>query len=100
MGILTWIKIGALALALIVGFGGAWYVQSLRADNALLTRQIAGYKRAVEILKKDAQIDEATSHEKKLIDEINTLDELGRGFDRMRERARKGGNPKSFQAGD
>jgi cell division protein FtsB len=98
MGILTYLKIIALVAVLAIGAGGAWYVQGLRADNALLTRQIAGYKRAVEILKQDTKIDAETENEKKLIDGINSLEQLDSAFERMRQRAGKGGITKPGQA--
>ena len=92
MGILMWIKIGVLVTALAIGASGAWYIQGVRLDkqkavNELLTRQLAGYKKAVEILKADAKKDAETQYEK---DKIDTLepDQFADYFEELRKRAK------------
>ena len=94
MGIFTYLKIGALIVALALGAGGAWYIQGVRLDKAnakadLLTRQLNGYKKAVEILKADAKKDAETQYEK---DKIETLapDQFADYFEQLRRRARGG----------
>ncbi len=94
MGIFTYIKIGILIAALALGASGAWYIQGVRLDKAkaqaeLLTRQLAGYKRAVEILKADAKKDAETQYEK---DKIDTMapDQFADYFEQLRKRARGG----------
>jgi hypothetical protein len=92
MGIFTYLKIAALVAALAIGASGAWYIQGVRLDkqkaaNELLTRQIAGYKKAVEILKADAKKDAETQYEK---DKIETLapDQFADYFEELRKRAK------------
>lgn len=94
MGILTYLKIGALVAALAAGASGAWWVQGVRLNKAnakveLLTRQLNGYKKAVEILKADAKKDAETQYEK---DKIDTLapDQFADYFEQLRKRARRG----------
>jgi hypothetical protein len=92
MGIFSWLKIAALVVAISVGATGAWWVQGVRLDkqksaNELLTRQLAGYKKAVEILKADAKKDAETQAEK---DRIDTLapDQFADYFEELRKRAK------------
>ena len=92
MGILTWFKIGVLVAALAAGASGAWWVQGVRldkakAETALLTRQLAGYKKAVAILKADARKDAETQAEK---DRIDTLapEQFADYFEELRKRAK------------
>lgn len=103
MGILTYIKIGILIAALALGASGAWYVQGVRLDKAkaqteLLTRQLAGYKRALKIMKDDLKTDKETQGEKDRIDALGP-DDLVSEFDRVRKRA-SGGKPGDTDAGE
>jgi hypothetical protein len=106
MGIFTYLKIGILVAALALGASGAWYVQGVRLDkqkqaNELLTRQLAGYKKAVQILKADAKKDAETQYEK---DKIDTLapDQFADYFEQLRQRARggTGEDPDTSEADD
>ena len=106
MGILTWFKIGVLVAALAAGASGAWWVQGTRLERErarvdLLTRQLNGYKKAVEILKADAKKDAETQYEK---DKIDTLapDQFADYFEQLRRRARggAGANPDTGETDD
>lgn len=94
MGIFTWFKIAALVAALATGASGAWWVQGVRLERAnaraeLLTRQLNGYKKAVEILKADAKKDAETQYEKDKIDNL-APDQFADYFEQLRRRARGG----------
>lgn len=105
MGILAYLKIGALVAALAIGFSGAWRVQGARLERAkaklaLQDRQIKGYQKAVKILKEDAKRDAETQYEK---DKIDTLapDQFADYFEQLRRRAAGAGQDSgSADAGD
>jgi hypothetical protein len=94
MGLLVYLKIAALVGALSIGAAGAWWVQGMRLDkqvqaNELLTRQLNGYKKAVEILKTDAKKDAETEYEKEKIDTL-APEQFADYFEQLRKRARPG----------
>jgi hypothetical protein len=94
--VFTYIKIGILVAAMALGASGAWYVQGVRLDkqkaaNALLTRQLEGYKRALKIMKDDLKTDKETQDEKDRIDALGPDDLVGE-FERLRRRS-GGGKP-------
>jgi len=70
VGILTYIKIGAIVLALAVGFGGAWYVQNLRATNKRLVQENKNQTKTIEFMRAAAAMDTATVKEKEEINEV------------------------------
>jgi hypothetical protein len=78
--------VGGLLIAGLLG-GGYWYVNHLRTENALLTRQVAGYKRAMQIIKNDMKQDQEDQDEKDKIDAL-TPEQLPDEFKRLRDKAR------------
>ncbi len=79
--------VGGILIAGLVG-GGYLYVSHLRTENAQLTRQVAGYKRAMQIIKDDMKQDQEDQNEKDKIEAL-TPDQLPGEFSKLRERARK-----------
>jgi hypothetical protein len=99
LGIISYIKIGVAVALLAAGGGTYWYIGHLRADNALLTKQLAGYKRAVKILKEDLKTDRETQNEKDRIDSL-TPEQLIDEFAKLRKRAGTAGNSNADEADD
>jgi hypothetical protein len=87
LGIFTYIKI-AVVVALL-GAGTYLYLNyhHLKTENALLTRQLAGYKKAIQIMKDDLKTDQRTEDEKSRIDALGPGDLVGE-FKRLRKRSR------------
>jgi hypothetical protein len=90
--------IGGTLIAALVG-GGYWYVGHLRSENALLTRQVAGYKRAMQIIKNDMQQDQEDEREKERIENLSP-EQLPDEFKRLRNKARGNQSSDASDAGD
>ena len=90
--------VGGVLIAALLG-GVYWYVGNLQTENALLTRQLTGYKRAVEILKQDAKTDAETEEEKNRIASLAPADLPGE-FKRLRDKARSSKPANTIEADD
>lgn len=90
--------LGGLLIAALMG-GGWFYVKSLRSENALLHRQVVGYQRAMQIIKDDLKRDKEDADEKERIEAL-TPEQLPAEFDKLRQRAGKGGDTDSADADD
>ena len=91
--------VGTVVVASLV-VGGYWYVSHLRAENALMTRQLAGYKRAMQIIKDDLKQDREDQDEKDKIDAFITPDQFVDYFKQLRQRARDTSGTDPGNAGD
>lgn len=78
--------VGGVLVAALLG-GGWWYIGHLRNQNDLLTRQVKGYRQAMQIIKNDLKQDQEDQDEKDRIDAL-TPEQLPTEFDKLRQRAR------------
>lgn len=99
MGIGTYIKIGVLVLALVIGFGGAWYIQSLRADNKRLVQENKDQAKTIAFLQAAAAIDTATAKNKEEIHEAVKTGDPNRIHDVLHKLHQMSGQG-SFQPGE